>query len=132
MVAITHYNDYNARMWSEIMDTDNKLFESHQMMILFFGVDVLSSLSNAFILLTIANVSLLQEFCRLMKRYWHLIAIKFAYRMVLMFTTKDINLGMDSTGELNWITKDGRIKLINDSTDLSHEDKSLLLNQNLS
>ena len=24
MVAITHSNDYNARMWSDIMDTDNK------------------------------------------------------------------------------------------------------------
>ena len=63
-----------------------------------------------------------------MKRYWHFFAIKYASNILLMFATKDINLGMDTTGEFNWITKDGRIKFINGSTDLSYEEKSLLLN----
>ena len=46
----------------------------------------------------------------------------------MMFATKDINLGMDSTGEFNWITNNGRIKLINGSIELSDEERTLLLN----
>ena len=63
-----------------------------------------------------------------MKIYWHFIVAKFALIMIVMFSTKDINLGMDNTGEWNWITDDGRISLIINSTDLSNEEKSLLSN----
>ena len=51
--------------------------------------------------------------------------------MVMMFVTKDINLGMDSTGEWNWITNDGRASLINGSTVLSNEEKDRLLNSSI-
>ena len=51
--------------------------------------------------------------------------------MLEMFATKDINLGMDSTGEWNWIINDGRISMINLSTDLSNEEKVLLLNSSI-
>ena len=51
--------------------------------------------------------------------------------MIVMFATKDINLGMDSTGEWNWITNDGRVSFINGSTDLSNEEKALLLNSSI-
>ena len=97
-----------------------------QIMILLFGVDVLSSLINSFVLSSFTNVSLFQEFCRIMKKYWHFFAVKFATNMYMMFATKDINLGMDSTGEFNWITNHGRIELINSSTELSPEEKTLL------
>ena len=97
-------------------------------MVLLFGVDVLSLLINYFILSTLTNVTLFSEFCRIMKKYWQFIAVHFALNMMTMFLTKDINLGMDSTGKFNWITNEGRIKFINESTDLSYEEKSLLLN----
>ena len=99
-----------------------------QMMLILFGVDTLSVLVNSFILATFTNVSLFKEFCRMMKTYWHFIAVKFAMSMMIMFVTKDINLGMDSTGKWDWITNDGRINLINNSIDLSYEEKSQLLN----
>ena len=46
--------------------------------------------------------------------------------MISMFATKDINIGMDLTGEFDWITDKGRINMINASTELSHEEKVLL------
>ena len=102
-----------------------------KMMLLLFGVDALSVLVNSFILSTLMSVSLFQECCRIMKRYWHFIAAKFALNMITLFAARDVNLGMDSTGEWNWITNVGRIDLINNSTDLPIEEKSLLLNSSL-
>ena len=99
-----------------------------QMMILLFGFDIFSTLINSFVLSISTNIKLLREFCSIMKRYWHFFAIKYASNILLMFVIKDINLGMDTTGEFNWITNDGRIELINGSTDLSYEEKSVLLN----
>ena len=100
-----------------------------QMMLLLLGVDVFSTLINSFTLASLTNVTLFQEFYRIFKKYWHFIAFKFAYKMLIMFLIKDINFGIDATGKLDWITNDGRIKLINSSTDLSYEEKSLLLDQ---
>ena len=102
-----------------------------KMMIVLFAVDTLSAWVNSFILSSVAKISLFRESCRIMKRYWHFIAVKFALRLALMFVTKDINLGMDATGEWNWITNDGRIKMINSSINLSNEEKYMLLNQSI-
>ena len=98
------------------------------MMTLLFGVDVLSTLINSFTLSALTKVNLFYELYRITKRYWHFIAIKFSLQMFIMLAQKDINMGMDKTGEYNWISTDGRIKLINGSTDLSYEEKFLLLN----
>ena len=100
-----------------------------QVMALLFGFDGLSTLINYIILSTLTNVAFLREFCRIMKKYWHFIAVKFAYKMLIMFLIKDINFGIDATGKLDWITNDGRIKLINGSTDLSYQEKSLLFDE---
>ena len=102
-----------------------------QMMFLLFGVDVFSVLVNSFILTTLTSVNLFREFCRIIKEYWYFIAIQLAVKMMVYFATRDINLGMDSTGEWDWITNDGRISLIYNSTDLSNEEKSLLLNASI-
>ena len=99
-----------------------------QFMLLLFGVDIFSVLVNSFILATFTKVKLFRELCRIMKIYWYFIVVKFAFAMMMMFAIKDINLGMDYTGEWNWITNDGRLILINNSTDLSNDEKFLLLN----
>ena len=59
-------------------------------------------------------------------------AVKFATKMCTWFATKDINFGMDSTAKWDWITEDGRIQLISNSTDLSHEEKTAFLLQDAS
>ena len=102
-----------------------------QMMILLFAVDALSAWVNSFIISTVTKTSLFRQCCRIMKRYWHFFAVRFALKSTLMFATKDINLGMDVTGEWNWITNDGRLSMINGSIDLSNEEKYLLLNQSM-
>ena len=89
-----------------------------QIMLLLFGADTFSVLVNFVMLSTLTNVDLFREFCRIMDRYWYFIAIEFA-------------MNMDSTGEFNWITNDGRISLINGSTDLSYDEKIMLLNQTI-
>ena len=101
------------------------------MTLLLFGVDAVSVLVNSFILSTLAKVNLFRDCCRIMKKYWYFIAVQFALKMMTQFATKDINLGMDSTGEWNWITNDGRASLINGSTVLSNEEKALLLNSSV-
>lgn len=102
-----------------------------QMMILLFGVDTLSVFVNFVILSTRTNINIFTESCRILKKYWYFIAIKYAENMCLMFLTKDINLGMDSTGDFNWITNDGKISLINGSSYLSYEEKTMLINQTI-
>ena len=101
------------------------------MMLLLFGFDALCVLVNSFILSSLTDVSLLRECCRILKRYWHFISVKFTLKLILMFATKDINLGMDSTGKWNWITNEGRVRLINGSTVVSNEEKALLLNSSI-
>ena len=86
------------------------------MMILLFGVDALSAWVNTLILSTFTKLSFFQECCRIMERYWYFIAVKFALKLTTMLATKEINLGMDATGQWNWITNDGRINLINGSS----------------
>ena len=56
-------------------------------------------------------------------------AVKFATKMCTWFATKDINFGMDSTGNWDWITDDGRVQLISNSNDLSDEEKTAFLFQ---
>ena len=102
-----------------------------RMMLLLFGFDAFCVLANSFILSIWTDVSLLRECCRILNRYWHFISVKFALKMVEMVGTNDINLGMDSTGEWNWITNDGRASLINGSTVLSNEEKDRLLNSSI-
>ena len=99
----------------------------YRMMLLLFGVDTISVIVNSLILKTLADIDLFQEFCRIMKNYWFVFAVRFGQIMCTQYATKDINLGMDFTGEFEWITKEGRLQLIVNSTELSEEEKAQLL-----
>ena len=99
----------------------------YRMMLLLFGVDTLSVIVNSLILRELTDIDLLQEFCRIMKKYWFFIAVRFANSMCTQYATKDINLGLDSTGEFEWITKEGRLQFISNATELSEEEKAKLL-----
>ena len=98
-----------------------------RMMLLLFGVDTFSMIVNYFILQRLAHVNLYREFSLTMKKYWFFMALVFAMSMSGMYAFNDINLGMDSTGKFGWITKEGRFELIINSTDLSEEEKTLLM-----
>ena len=95
--------------------------------ILFFGVDLLSITLNTFILSKFGNVNLIQELCEVLKNYWKLLAIVMTQQIAHYFAFNDINVANDMTNEFAWITKEGRLELINNSTYSSDEKKRILL-----
>ena len=98
-----------------------------------FGIDIISVLLNTYLLLRYANVNLMQEFQKVISTYWIFLAIQLANTLSVYFVGCDINLGTDNTGKFEWITKDGRLNYIMNSTDLSDDERiSLLANRTIS
>ena len=62
-----------------------------------------------------------QEICKIMKKYWFIIVIKLSSTLSTWFNVRDINFGMDYTFEFNWITEEGRIRFLQNSSVLGHE-----------
>ena len=62
-----------------------------------------------------------------MKKYWIILIVKLPV-IAMHFGYNDINLGMDYTMNFLWLTDDGRLKLIQDDSDLSVQEKSMLIN----
>ena len=54
-------------------------------------------------------------------------AIKLGYYMSTLFVSLDINFGNDGTGEFQWITHQGWLELVKNSTDLTNYEKIELL-----
>ena len=97
------------------------------MMLLLFSVDTLSMILNSIGLSILTDVKLYKECCYIMERYWLFMALRFALSVCNQYATNDINLGIDSTGQWEWITKEGRFRLIQNSTELSEEERAILL-----
>ena len=98
-----------------------------KMMLILFTVDSLSVLANALCLWKIAHFRMLDEFLRIFAKYWIFMAIKIGYIMMTYFSGNDINFGQDSTYQFDWITHDGRIRLIYNASDITDEEKTNLL-----
>ena len=73
------------------------------------------------------KVNILEEFCKIMKKYWYILAVQLAEGIVSTFAQNDINNGLDYTFQFTWITEEGRIRFIQNATDLSDNEKSILL-----
>ena len=73
-------------------------------------------------------MNMIQNFYQVLRKYWFYMAIKLAYYMSSMFVTLDINFGSDGTGEFKWITQQGWLELVSNSTDLTYDEKAKLLN----
>ena len=73
------------------------------------------------------NVNMIEEFCRVLTKYWFMIAVPLELSMSLYFATKDVNLGIDETHAYLWIRNEGRQQLINSSNDLTEIEKTMLL-----
>ena len=97
-------------------------------MLLLFSVDILSVLINSVCLRKMANMNMIQNFYQVLRKYWFYMAIKLAYYMSSMFVTLDINFGSDGTGEFKWITQQGWLELVSNTTDLTYDEKAKLLN----
>ena len=73
------------------------------------------------------EVNIFEEFSKIMKEYWFILALMLSEGFFQNFAQNDINVGFDFTFQFTWITEEGRMQLIENATDLSDYEKSLLL-----
>ena len=81
----------------------------------------------AFILDSYCKINLFIEFCDSMKNFWFIVALRLAYTMLAFFANNDLNMGIDKN--FDWMTDDGRRRIILTSSDLSNEEKFFILNE---
>ena len=110
--------------WSERIEDIGPLLVT---MTILFGVYTLNLLTNSFYLWKAAKVNMPQEFCEVLGKYWHFMAINFACLMTTHFAANDVNFGMDGTQSFQWISQQGWMNLVNNSNVLNDEEKVSLL-----
>ena len=118
------FADVSNTYWSGEMKDFGPVF---RMMSILFFVDTLSVIINSFLLWKMLNVNMIEEFCRVLTKYWFLIAVPLELSMSLYLATKDVNLGIDETHAYLWIRNEGRAQLINSSNDLTEVEKTNVL-----
>ena len=97
------------------------------MMYLLFSVDTICAIINAVWIWKATNMNMIQQFGIVMRKYWHFMALKLTYMMFCHFVTNDVNLGVDTSGKFEWITPEGRLNLLYNSTEISYDQKSMIL-----
>ena len=107
----------------EVEDVDNLFIVLFSL----FAADIFSMLLNALVLWKFTGIVFIQELCKVIKKYKSTLAIKLAYTVCIYFVFNDINLGMDMSLKFTWITNEGRLNFIYNSTNLSDDEKSCLL-----
>ena len=95
--------------------------------LLLFGVDCITVALNTALLSKFGNVNLIQEFSKVLKGFWIILAISLVLEVTLYFAFNDVNFGRDMEMKFEWITTEGRLKFISNSTDLSYYEKAILL-----
>ena len=96
-------------------------------LLLLFSMDMGNFLSSTLVLWQFTNLNLPREFCKVLKKFWFLFLIILTNQICIYFGNNDINLGMDFTGAFDWINDEGRYGIICNSTELSNEEKVILL-----
>ena len=96
-------------------------------MLVLFSVDILSALLNGFILWVLIDLNIAREISNVLQKYWHVIALKLILTIFLTFNSEEINLGSDWTLTFPWITDEGRVMMIKNSTVLTELEKLHLL-----
>ena len=110
--------------WGEKIEDLGNLFYP---MLILFSFDTLSVVVTSIILWKVIKVNMVQETHEALSKYWGFIIIKIAQSAAPYFASNDVNFGLDGSLRFEWITFEGRQQLIYNSTYLSVEEKSLLL-----
>ena len=79
-------------------------------MFLMLGFDVFSMIISWLSLKYFCQINLFQEFCNMMKKHW-LIFVVILPGIVIQVGSKDVNYGVDNTGQFLWITEEGRLNM---------------------
>ena len=89
------------------------------------GIDLISMVISALLLWKFGKINMINEFCYLMKNYWFILTIKVLRDIIIYFAGNDLNMGCPYAGT-EWISDEGRIQMILNSTYLTDTEKSLL------
>ena len=95
-------------------------------MSLMFSFDVFVMAISQLFLWYFCNLNLFQAYCNMMDKYWMLFMVKLP-AIAMNFGTRDINFGLDYSGDFLWITNDSRLSIICNSAEISDREKSDLL-----
>ena len=122
----------NAKLFANIGNTHwgNEIEDFSPLyvkMSILFGVDTMSFLMNSFCLWKVLNVNMLSETYRVLSKYWYFIAIYLSSNTNSNICSLDINIGYDPSASFLWITNEGWVTLVNDSTALTNEEKARLI-----
>lgn len=110
----TMLTNIGSTYWGEkIADIDHVLVPMAGLLLF----DTISVVVTSFVLWKVANLKMLQEFRNSLDKYWLFFLIKLGKSMSKHFALTDINFGMDITGNFDWITPEGRLSLIYNSTE---------------
>ena len=95
--------------------------------IVLIGIDLISVAANTILVAKFGNADLIKQFCKVLSDYWMILTILMMHPVFVYFMMNDINLATDMTLKFEWITEQGRIKFIHNSTDLTPVEKKFLL-----
>ena len=118
------FSNVGNSYWSERIEDIGPLLVT---MTILLGVGTLNILINSFYIWKAVKVNMVKEFCEVLRKYWHFMAINFAVIMTTHFAANDINYGMDGTQSFQWISQQGWKNLVNDSNVLTDDEKVSLL-----
>lgn len=96
-------------------------------MVILFIFDTMSVLVTSLGLWRVVNMNMLEQFCDGLNKFGLYLLIKIGLNLSGYFLSLDIHFGLDGTGNFDWITDDGRQRLIYNSMDLTETEKLLLL-----
>ena len=110
--------------WSKPMKNIGPVFIT---MLILFAIDTLSVVINSYLIWKFTNVNMVQSFCRVLSKYWFMLAMTLGMSMIKLFSGKDINFGSDKSKRYFWASHDGWVELVENSTDLTEVEKFRLL-----
>ena len=119
-ITLAHYGpnaalfaNIGSQLWGEPIEN---LIQLYYTMFFLFGIDSLSAVLNSLILWKVLNVNMLQEFGDIISKYWIFIVFKLSNNLQGYLATTDVNFGLDTSGNFEWITTEGRQNIIDNST----------------
>lgn len=92
----------------------------------FLSMDLCAMICGGVILWLLTRVNLAREISLLLNKYWFIFMMKLGIA-ASNWSPNDMNCGTDNSLKFLWITDEGRLGVIFNSTDLSDDEKSFLL-----
>ena len=123
-VALAFYGPNKSFLGSVKKLHENDVERLFIVMFLMFFIDLVCIAVSGIILWISGNVNLLDEVCKIIRKYWFIFAIRVGGNISWYFGSNDINLGMDYNLNFEWITDEGRLRIIQNTTHLSSIEKT--------